>query len=82
MSLCRLDVVAVDFLGHGDSKAPNQPELYTEEEVSLVLFIKNKSLCQLREEERMIFHLSLSGMGVCMFYSSDFHTNTLRICMQ
>ena len=55
MSLCRLDVVAVDFLGHGDSKAPNQPELYTEEEVSLVLFIKNKSLCQLREEERAIF---------------------------
>ena len=31
----RLDVVAVDFLGHGDSKAPNQPNLYTEEEVSL-----------------------------------------------
>lgn len=55
MSLCRLDVVAVDFLGHGDSKAPNQPELYTEEEVSLVLFIKNNSLCQLREEERAIF---------------------------
>ena len=31
----RLDIVAVDFLGHGDSKAPNQPNLYTEEEVSL-----------------------------------------------
>ena len=30
-----MDIVAVDFLGHGDSKAPNQPNLYTEEEVSL-----------------------------------------------
>ena len=27
----RLNIVAVDFLGHGDSKAPNQPNLYTEE---------------------------------------------------
>ena len=29
----RADVVAFDFLGHGDSPSPDQPNLYTEDEV-------------------------------------------------
>ena len=28
------NVVSFDFLGHGDSPAPNNPELYTADEVS------------------------------------------------
>ena len=29
----RINIVAFDFLGHGDSPRPNQPELYTADEV-------------------------------------------------
>lgn len=29
-----VNIVAFDFLGHGESPRPNQPELYTAEEVS------------------------------------------------
>lgn len=29
----RADVVAIDFLGHGDSPAPNNPQMYTADEV-------------------------------------------------
>lgn len=33
----RVDVVAVDLLGHGDSPAPNQSNLYTADEVMCLL---------------------------------------------
>ena len=35
----RVNVVAFDFLGHGDSPSPNQPELYTIDEVCSVIII-------------------------------------------
>lgn len=35
LSMCRINIVAFDFLGHGDSPRPNQPELYTADEVSI-----------------------------------------------
>ena len=31
--LIRADIVAVDYLGHGDSPSPNEPNLYTADEV-------------------------------------------------
>ena len=33
LSMHRINIVAFDFLGHGDSPRPNQPELYTADEV-------------------------------------------------
>ena len=35
LSMHRINIVAFDFLGHGDSPRPNQPELYTADEVSI-----------------------------------------------
>ena len=32
---CSYNVVALDFLGHGDSPAPNEPRLYTADEVGI-----------------------------------------------
>ena len=33
----RVNVVAFDFLGHGDSPSPNQPELYTIDQVCVAV---------------------------------------------
>lgn len=42
MSMCRINVVAFDFLGHGDSPRPNQPELYTADEVFVIISMIKK----------------------------------------
>lgn len=40
--MCRINVVAFDFLGHGDSPRPNQPELYTADEVFVIISMIKK----------------------------------------
>ena len=35
ISLCRVNVVAFDFLGHGESPHINDPKLYTADQVSI-----------------------------------------------
>ena len=42
LSMCRINVVAFDFLGHGDSPRPNQPELYTADEVFVIISMIKK----------------------------------------
>lgn len=40
----RVNIVAFDFLGHGDSPKPDQPDLYTANEVSHVSALLNAML--------------------------------------
>ena len=59
----RVDIIALDFLGHGDSPRPNQPELYTADEVRIHFLSRHRSA----ETQCWMCRYVVRGTYVCTY---------------